>query len=79
MMDNSIIALWREGKISDETALANVTDKLIRQQISAGSGAAPAGNPVPAASPAAANYDDDDEDYYDDEDDEPKKKKWGLF
>ena len=35
-MDNAILALWQEKKITDATALANITNRIIRQNIPGG-------------------------------------------
>jgi twitching motility protein PilT len=35
-MDNSILELWKESEITDETALANIINRSIRQQIPTG-------------------------------------------
>lgn len=35
-MDNAILELWQEKKITDETALANITNRSVRQQIPGG-------------------------------------------
>ena len=32
-MDNAILELWQEKKISDEVAAGNIINRLIRQQI----------------------------------------------
>ena len=35
-MDNAVLELWQEKKITDETAVANITNRVIRQQIPGG-------------------------------------------
>lgn len=50
-MDSSVVDLWREGKISDETALANLRSEIAGREIRA---TAPASVPAPAASPEPA-------------------------
>jgi len=35
-MDNAILALWQEKKITDATAVANITNRIIRQNIPGG-------------------------------------------
>jgi twitching motility protein PilT len=32
-MDNAVLALWQEKKISDQTAADNIINRLVRQQI----------------------------------------------
>jgi twitching motility protein PilT len=34
LMDNVVFALWKEGKISKETALGNITNRVLRVKIS---------------------------------------------
>ena len=35
-MDNAILELWQEKKITDETAAANIMNRTMRQQIPGG-------------------------------------------